>query len=152
MARFLHHRSMAPRLTALCILLIAAAALAAMWSLALARAEPMTPAQLERACENGRVSSCVWLGVLHRHGRGGASEDPEKALAYLDKACKAGSRFACGYAGEMIYLGLVAGRSAQEGAALILEACAAGDFWSCETARRQGLTPDAEKADFSDSH
>lgn len=142
---------MAPRLTAICILFVAAAAVAALWSFALARAEPLTPSDLERHCENGRVSSCAWLGVLYRHGRGGAQEDPEKALAYLEKACEAGSRFACGYAGEMIYLGFAEGRAAEEGAELVRRACTAGDFWSCETARRHRLTPDTEKTDFSDS-
>ena len=139
----------APRLTAICILVILASVLATAWALALA-AEP-DPERLAASCDDGRASSCVYLGVLYRHGKQGVPQDHEKALALQSKACSLGSRFGCGYTGEMLYLGLGAAENKTEGAKLMRTACAEGDRWSCDAMRRNGLRPAPEPAGPSES-
>lgn len=131
---------MSHRLTAICLLIVASSLLA----MGLALAAPVDNATLDGNCNNGKASSCALLAIRYRHGRG-LQHDPAKAYLYAKKACEAGSQFACGYAGDMLYRGLGTDENRTEGERMMRSACAAGDRWSCDALRSLALpTPTAK--------
>ncbi len=50
----------------------------------------------ERACEAGASRSCRTLGSKYADGEG-VTADRDRAMTYLDRACKAGDTLGCGY-------------------------------------------------------
>lgn len=104
----------------------------------MALAAPAQNEVLINQCEAGKASSCALLSIRYRHGRG-LPYDPAAAYAYARKGCKAGSQFACGYAGDMLYRGFGVAENKPEGERLMRAACADGDRWSCDALRDNGL-------------
>lgn len=129
---------MSHRLTALCFLILAAAALATGLALSQALAAPIASEALDADCTAGKASSCALLAVRYRHGRE-LPKDEALALDYARKGCAAGSKFACGYAGDMTYRGQGTAANKAGGEAMMRNACAGGDYWSCDALRRHGL-------------
>lgn len=125
---------MSHRLTALCILIVAASVLAVGMGLA----APVPNETLETRCDAGKASSCALLAIRYRHGRG-LPYDSARAYLYAQKGCKAGSSFACGYAGDMLYRGFGVAENKPEGERMMRLACAGGDRWSCDALRANGL-------------
>lgn len=132
---------MSHRLTALCFLILAAAVLATGLALSRAFAAPISSEMLDADCTAGKASSCALLAVRYRHGRE-LPKDEALALKYAQKGCASGSKFACGYAGDMTYRGQGTGVDKSAGEAMMRSACASGDYWSCDALRRHGLEPE----------
>lgn len=136
---------MSYRLTGLCLLILAATALAMGMAFAQPAAKSLPRESYETDCEAGKASSCAFLAIRYRHGRG-LRRDPVKAYAYAKKGCEAGSDFACGYAGDMLYRGLGAKQDKAEGARMMRAACRKGERWSCDALRSHGLAKNAAAA------
>lgn len=136
---------MSQRLTALCVVIAGASVLA----MGTAVAAPVPNETLETNCKSGKASSCALMAIRYRHGRG-LPYDPVKAYAYARKGCAAGSPFACGYSGDMLYRGLGTAQNRPEGERMMRSACTAGDRWSCDALRANGLAaPLGEPASLS---
>ena len=60
--------------------------------------------KLQSACEAGKTTSCIHLGILYRRGFG-APKDPRKALELFVDACERGETLACAFTGDMAYSG-----------------------------------------------
>lgn len=78
----------------------------------------------EKACKNGLAEACEKLATYYYQGRG-VKADMAKSLALYKQACSAGrQRFACWYAGSILYN---EGKDKKEAANLISQACHAGE-------------------------
>jgi TPR repeat protein len=103
-----------------------------------ALAQSEEAARLHEACVGGKQTACIHLGILHRHGMGAPVDDREAVSLYVS-ACEQGYALACGFVGDMAYLGAGVRQNVDHGQILMRGACKRGNEWSCETLRRHGL-------------
>lgn len=101
--------------------------------------------KLAAQCDAGKSTSCIHLGIMHRHGIG-APLDERKAIEFFVAACEQGFTLACAFTGDMAFVGAGVARNAEHGEVLMRGACGRRNEWACETLRRRGLIDPKAKA------
>ncbi len=96
-------------------------------------------------CESGKSTSCIHLGIMHRHGIG-APADQRKAIELFVAACEQGYSLACAFTGDMAFIGAGVARNPEHGEILMRRACGGRNEWACETLLRRGLIDEKPKA------
>ena len=100
---------------------------------------PAARALYDRACFEGEdAESCLQQAYISFKGTDG-EENLSYARKLYEQACTLGDQTGCGGYGSMLYRGQGGAMERNKGKRYILDACAAGNEWSCERAKGYGL-------------
>jgi TPR repeat protein len=106
------------------------AQVAASASAPIVRSGPAAQANVKRACDSGRIASCVYLARILDEGDG-VKVDSVRASALFKQACDRGSAEACFRLAGHYQRGAGVAKSPSRAAQLFEQACNAGNRYGC---------------------